>query len=242
MDSLKEIYAGFDASGNREIEYDNYSNRYLALVTITTRDFKAAEKICDWLETSWPGKKGVNLHSSWEEIVDRLAKTDFQFFILYVDKEIFRGKIDKKNYDRIPFWRITFKDDGTSAYTTMNDIYAKHEWLVVEVLKIQGFKGETVMRWDKDLKGYGWETSKQKVREHAENWLGSCDLQDGDWDYPLIRIADIVANFTHWQLKENIKEKGEPAVINRLRKNVRKMELSVTEDFTMVCEDGVSKE
>ena len=115
-------------------------------------------------------------------------------------------------------------------------MYAKHGWLVFEDLRIKGLKGPTEARWDRELKGYGWETAMLKAKEHAENHIGPCDIQEAGNEYPLVRIADIIANFTRWHLVDGLIENGEPAVLNRLRSKTAKMWLEVSEDFRMSCE------
>lgn len=235
----KKIYMGFDASGDRGIGFTNDSNRYFTIAAVTCSNFKEAEKIANWLEQRWPGKKDKHPHRPWREILQKLKSADLRYYVLLVDKEIFSGKIDKSNYNKIRFSEAEFDEEsGTSNYTAINDGYAKHGWLVIKELILQGYKGPTKIWWDSDLKGYGWELSKKKVKDRAENWLGPCDLQDSEWSQPLVRIADIVANFSHWQLKEQMLTDDELEVIILLRPNVRKMWLNLSVSFAMHMEKG----
>lgn len=230
----KKIYLGIDSSSKkRGFEIGKDSENYFTIAGVTCTDITIAEQAVSRLDSKWRGRKGKNLHSSWREVIGILADYQLRYYVLLFDKKSTSLHF-QKNFRKAQFPE-SVKGDG---YNAIYDQYAKHGWLIVDIWRKFGFKGNSEIRVDKDLKGKGWELYKKKVKDHAENCFGkgSCDIQDTGDEYPLVRIADIIANFSHWHLSKGLFFQGVPEIIYVLKPLMATMNLSIGPNFTMKSE------
>lgn len=228
----EKLHIGIDA-GFKERGFtvgDEFKN-YFTLVAVTCSDINKAQKAANQLEEQWPNKKGKNLHSEWKRVIDILLDYPLKYYVLLFDKKVSSLRF-QRNFRNLKFPESTPKD----GYNAIYDTYAKHGWLVIDVLRIFKYQGPTEIRVDKDLEGLAWKLYKKKVRDHANNCLGKglCDIADAGDEYPLIKIADIIANFSHWQLRDKIFNNNKPEVLNILGPQTLIMTLCPEPDFEMI--------
>lgn len=227
----EQIYLGIDAGFKRKgFEVGSGAENYFTIAGVTCTNMSLAEEAVKRLDERWPGKKGKNLHGVWKEVIKILTDYQLRYYVLLFDKKS-SSIWFQKNFRTIQFPEST-KDDG---YNAIYDQYAKHGWLIVDIWRLFGYKGNSEIRVDRDLQGKAWDLYKKKVKDHAENCFGkgSCDIQDAGDEYPLIRIADIIANFSHWHLKDKQFMQNMPEIVYVLEPLMLTMELSPEPNFRM---------
>jgi hypothetical protein len=239
----KKIYIGIDAGsrpGYKEFTED-LGPDWFTIVGVATSDFTVATKANNEITAKWGPKKGDDLHEHSQEIGELLLKYPLRYFIFAFNK-----------YAVPPFFARHYRDknfcvlDGPEdlRFSALTKKYTKHGWLTVDTLRDHGYKGETELRVDNELQGKAWEQYLREVKSHAETHLGACDAKIAGMDYPLIRIADIVANHSYNHLKKSkMGPKNEfPQIIEQLQNQSVLMTLNVWEvqaiDAPDFVEDG----
>lgn len=193
----KKIFIGIDASGDKGFKM----LKWFSLVAVTCSDLNQAEKAVKEIDVQWPAikgkkRKGKNLHKFWLNVIKILKNYDLRYYLLLDSPNINKHPIVVENYKTVNFTQHSLK------YGLIHDRYAKHGWLVIDTLRFFGYKGPSEIKIDKDLDGIAWNEYKSQLKTHAENHLGHCDIADSNDNYPLIRIADIIANFSYNQIKK----------------------------------------
>lgn len=232
-----KIFLGIDAGfKERGFQVGEEFKNYFTIAGVTCTDFENAKQAVARIDEKWPGKKGKNLHGVWQEVIDILTDYPFRYYMLLFDKKI-SSLWFQQNFRQIQFPESKPGD----GYNAIYDQYAKHGWLVLDIWRLFGYRGQSEIRVDRELQGKAWDLYKKKVKDHAENCFGkgSCDMQDGGDEYPLIRIADIVANFAHWHLRDKKEVDGLPEIMYVLEPLTLTMLLTPEPDFRMEAKGPV---
>ncbi len=212
----EKIYIGIDASGSRGFQMVSGSE-FFTIAAVTTTNIDYAMNATNEIEQKWGNKKGKNLHGEWEAVVDIINKYPFRYYLFFLNRTSINPEFSK--YFRV----LKFEQ---SSYSPIVKKYSMHGWLIVDILKNSGYRGNLEIRVDKDLNGTDWDQYLKEVKGYADT-IGNCDLTRSDDTYPLIRIADIVANFTYWHMKRKIMSGDDYAISKKLGRNTIYMVLKL---------------
>ncbi len=220
------LFVGFD--GSKGIGFNPETYPYFVLVAVTCSDKKEAKQAAHSIDKH--GKER-QLYGKWKRIVSDLIDYDLRYYVLLFDK---RGTSlwFRKNSHSIRFHGGSIEN----RYSAIFDKYAKHGWLIPQIWINWHGKFPSEVRFHPDLSGPAWRLCLQKVKEHAENHVGPCDIDVAGDEYPLIRIAHIIAGFAHKQLMNKSLVDNEPAVIWILKPRCIVTKLITEPDFTMHTE------
>lgn len=243
----EKIYIGIDG-GNRpgyKTPTADSDKDWFTIAAVVTSDFSAATEVNNEITARWGLKKGVELHKYSKEICELLLNYPLRYFVFAFNK-----------YSVPPFFARNYKNKKFSfsdspkdlPYSAITKLYTKHGWLTIDTLRKYGYKGETEIRIDRDLQGKAWRQYEREVKTHAENCLGSCDLKMvAGMEYPLVRIADIVANHAYNHLRKKkigpknqfhqiLEQLQNETVLMRLRIREKKESTPKQKDFSMKME------
>ncbi|MCK5633347.1 hypothetical protein KAH94_06335 [bacterium] len=228
----KKMFVGIDSSGEKGFDPAGFG--YFVLTAVTCTDLGKATKAIQDIEKKIAKGHEKYLYNSWMQLAKILTDYDFRYYVLLVDKS-YTPKWFSKNYPTIKFPQATKKN----KYSAIFDQFAKHGWLIPEIWRKQHGKFPSEIRIDNEMTGKGWELFKKKVKVHAENHIGPCDIADAkEEEYPLVKIAHFVSNITYCQMREGSLIEHQPKILWILAPLTRIFNLVTIPDFEMFSFDN----
>jgi len=219
----ERMFVGFD--GSKGIGFDPNHYSHFVLVGVSCSNADEAKRASHSIDAH--GKK-KEVYSKWKLVVNDLIDYDLRYYVLLFDKNT-TSLWFRKNFSSLRFPEGTNKN----KYTAIFDKYAKHGWLIPQIWINWHGKFPSEFRFHPDLSGPAWDLVQKKVWAHANTHVGPCDMDVAGDNYPLIRIADTIADIIHKQIMDNILVEGEPAIVFALKPRLLVTKLITEPDFSM---------
>ena len=223
-----KMFVGIDSSGEKGFDPNHFG--CFVLTAVTSTDKNEAEKAVKDIEDNVPNGAEKYIYDSWKKIAEILANYDFRYYVLLTDKNDVHPWF-RKNYCFVSFPEATKKN----KYTAIFDQFAKHGWLIPEVWKKGNGKFSSEIRVGREMSGPAWELFKKKVKDHAQNHIGPCDIKDAkEEEYPLVRIAHLISNISYCQIRDGKLINNTPEILWILSPITLIFHLKTIPNFEMV--------